>query len=414
MFYSNLFIYIIIILVSIVLEGFFAGTEIGIISFDKIKIKHKEILGDKLAKLLLRMTKKPENAFSASLIGNNISYTTASILSTIILYSFLKSYTPFVVAVIITPFMVILGEMIPKMIYRKYANNMMLKTIPLIMLFSIIFFPINIFFIGLSRFINLILNRKSKNVFLTKDELIKVLSISGNIEEFKEYDRKIMKRIFEFSSKTAKDIMIPLINVVAVEENKDVDFAKNILRESNYSRIPVYKDRIDNISGIALAFEIYNFQNKDKLVKDIAKPINFVPETLEISSIMIRMQKSRQQMVAVVDEYGGISGIISFEDILEEIVGEIKDETDEEEPMYKKIGKNAFLINARLALDELSELLNLKIKKDPEADYETLSGLIMDRLGRIPVPGEKFVIENINFTVTKATNKSIKEVILSF
>ena len=119
-------------------------------------------------------------------------------------------------------------------------------------------------------------------------------------------------------------------------------------------------------------------------------------------------------MIVVVDEYGGASGIITFEDILEEIVGEIRDETDEEVAMYKKIGKNTYLINARLTLDELSEIFNLSALNNEEAEYETVSGLIMDRLGRIPVSGEKFTIDNINFTISKATSKSIKEVIISF
>lgn len=414
MFNNPYLIYIIIIIASIFFEGFFAGSEIGIISFDKIKVKHKETQGNKLAKFLLKMTKRPESTFSTSIIGNSVAYTTASILTTAIIYRYARSYTPFIVAVILTPIMVIFGEIIPKMIYRRHANSLMLKSIPLLAAFGVIFFPINIIFMAFSKFLNVIFKSKSKNVFLTKDELIKVLTISGNIEELKEYDKKIIKRIFYFRDKTAKDIMIPLINVVAVDEKASVKTARQILVESNYSRIPVYKDRIDNISGIAFAFDIYNMENMDKVVSDIAKPVLFIPETLKISTIMIRMQKSRQQMVVVVDEYGGASGIVAFEDILEEIVGEIRDETDEEEPMYKKIGKNTYIINARLTLDELSELFNLKIERHPEADYETVSGLIMDRLGRIPVPGEKFTIDNLTFTITQSTSKSLKEVILSY
>ncbi len=414
MFNNLISIYILIIFVSLIFEGFFAGAEIGIISFDKIKIKHKETQGNRLARFLLRTTRKPESAFSTSLIGNNLAYTTASILTTIILYRYIKSYTPIVVTIIITPLMVVFGEIIPKMIFRRHANSLMLKSIPMIIFFSIIFFPINLVFIGLSKLLNIVFKRKSRNVFLTKDELVKVLTLSGNIEEFKEYDRKIIKRIFDFGNKTAKDIMIPLINVAAVEESEEVSRAREMIIESNYSRIPVYKERIDNISGTALAFDIYKFENRNKLIREIEKPMIFVPETLKISSIMIKMQKGRHQIVTVVDEYGGASGILTFEDILEEVVGEIKDETDEEEPMYKKIGKNTYIVNAMLALDELSELFNLKIEKDPEADYETLSGLITERAGRIPVRGEKFSIKNINFIVTKATNKSIKEVIISF
>ena len=411
---NNVYIYILIIIFAIFFEGFFAGSEIGIISYDKIKIKHKETEGSKLAKFLLSMTKKPESTFATSLIGNNIAYTSATILATTLIYEFAKSYTPFVTAAILTPVMVIFGEIIPKMIYRRYANSLMLKSIPFISIFSIIFFPINIIFIALSKLLNLIFKSKSKNVFLTKDELIKVLTISGNIEEFKEYDKKIIKRIFEFGNKTSKDIMIPLISVIALSENDTVVKARQIFDDTNYSRIPVYKDRIDNISGLVFAFDIYNQENADKMAGEIAKPVLFIPETLKISNIMVKMQKSRQQMVIVVDEYGGASGIITFEDILEEIVGEIRDETDEEEAMYKKIGKNTYLINTRLTLDELSELFNIDIINNPEGDYETVSGLIMDRLGRIPVPGEKFTIDDINFTVSKSTSKSIKEVIMSF
>ena len=409
----NLIYYFIIIIIAIFFEGFFAGSEIGIISYYKIKIKHKEMQGNKLAGFLIKKTKNPENTFATTLIGNNISNTTATIIATTVLFEYVHKWTPFVVALLLTPFMIIFGEIIPKMVYRKYANTLMLKSIPFIAFFSILFYPINLIFIGLSKMLNIVFKGKSKNVFLTKDELVKVLTISGNIGELKDYEKKIIKRIFEFGKKTAKDIMIPLINIVALEESTSVIEAHKTIIESNYSRIPVFRNRIDNITGIAFAFDIYNKENSDKIIKDIAKPVLFIPETLSISVLMLRMQKSRQQASIVVDEYGGAAGLITFEDILEEIVGEIRDETDEEEFMYKKIGKNTYIINTRLSLNELSELLNTKINNHEETDYETISGLIMDRLGRIPAPGEKFMIDNMQFTVTKATNKSVKEVVLT-
>ena len=260
---DNIYIYILIIIAAIFFEGFFAGSEIGIISYDKIKIKHKEAKGSRLAKFLLLMTRKPESTFSTSLIGNNIAYTSATILATALIYEYAKSYTPFAVAVILTPVMVIFGEIIPKMLFRRHANSLMLKSIPLITVFTVIFFPVNIIFIALSKLLNLIFKNKSKNVFLTKDELIKVLTISGNIEEFKEYDKKIIKRIFEFGNKTSKDIMIPLINVIALNENDDISKARQIFGDTNYSRIPVYKDRIDNISSLVFAFDIYNPENTE-------------------------------------------------------------------------------------------------------------------------------------------------------
>ncbi len=410
----NFISYFIIIIIAIFFEGFFAGSEIGIISYDKIKIKHKEMQGNKLAGFLIKKTKNPENTFATTLIGNNISNTTATIIATTILFEYVHKWTPLVVVILLTPFMIIFGEIIPKIVYRKYSNTLMLKSIPFIAFFSILFYPINLIFIGLSKILNIIFKSKSKNVFLTKDELIKVLTISGNIGELKNYEKKIIKRIFEFGKKTAKDIMIPLINIVAIEESTSLIEAHEIILESNYSRIPVFKDRIDNISGIAFAFDIYNKENNNKIIKDITKPVLFIPETLNISVLMVRMQKSRQQASVVVDEYGGAAGLITFEDILEEIVGEIRDETDEEEFMYKKIGENIYIVNTRLSLEELEELLNIKINNPAETDYETISGLIMDRLGRIPAPGEKFLIDNMQFMVTKATNKSVKEVTLTY
>ena len=407
----NFISYFIIIIIAIFFEGFFAGSEIGIISYDKIKIKHKEMQGNKLAGFLIKKTKNPENTFATTLIGNNISNTTATIIATTILFEYVHKWTPLVVVILLTPFMIIFGEIIPKIVYRKYSNTLMLKSIPFIAFFSILFYPINLIFIGLSKILNIIFKSKSKNVFLTKDELIKVLTISGNIGELKNYEKKIIKRIFEFGKKTAKDIMIPLINIVAIEESTSLIEAHEIILESNYSRIPVFKDRIDNISGIAFAFDIYNKENNNKIIKDITKPVLFIPETLNISVLMVRMQKSRQQASVVVDEYGGAAGLITFEDILEEIVGEIRDETDEEEFMYKKIGENIYIVNTRLSLEEL---LNIKINNPAETDYETISGLIMDRLGRIPAPGEKFLIDNMQFMVTKATNKSVKEVTLTY
>ncbi|MHB1646254.1 MAG: HlyC/CorC family transporter [Candidatus Acididesulfobacter diazotrophicus] len=410
----NLIYYFIIIIIAIFFEGFFAGSEIGIISYDKIKIKHIEIQGNKLAGFLIKKTKNPENTFATTLIGNNISNTTATIIATTALFEYVHKWTPFVVAILLTPFMIIFGEIIPKMVYRKYANTLMLKSIPFIVFFSILFYPINLIFIGLSKILNIIFKGKSKKVFLTKDELIKVLTISGNIGELKNYEKKIIKRIFEFGKKTAKDIMIPLINIVAIEESTSLIEAHEIILESNYSRIPVFKDRVDNILGIAFAFDIYNKENNNKIIKDIAKPVLFIPETLNISVLMVRMQKSHQQASIVVDEYGGAAGLITFEDILEEIVGEIRDETDEEEFMYKKIGEDTYIVNTRLSLEALGELLNIKINNPEETDYETISGLIMDRLGRIPAPGERFLIDNMQFTVTKATNKSVKEVTLTY
>lgn len=187
----NLIYYFIIIIIAIFFEGFFAGSEIGIISYDKIKIKHIEIQGNKLAGFLIKKTKNPENTFATTLIGNNISNTTATIIATTALFEYVHKWTPFVVAILLTPFMIIFGEIIPKMVYRKYANTLMLKSIPFIVFFSILFYPINLIFIGLSKILNIIFKGKSKKVFLTKDELIKVLTISGNIGELKNYEKKL-------------------------------------------------------------------------------------------------------------------------------------------------------------------------------------------------------------------------------
>ena len=216
----------------------------------------------------------------------------------------------------------------------------------------------------------------------------------------------MINRLFDFSHTTVKEAMIPFIEVSAVEDKDTVKEAIAIISKKGYSRLPVYNERIDNIIGIVNSFDLLNTPN-DQSIKSLIRTILFVPESKPIDELMVEMQKKRNHLAIVVDEYGGTIGIITIEDILEEIVGEIKDEYDIDQRLYHRTGWNKYIINARMEIDQIHELLHLSL---PGGDFETLGGFLLEKFGHIPKPGEILKYQDITFTIVSADERSIGEV----
>jgi CBS domain containing-hemolysin-like protein len=204
--------------------------------------------------------------------------------------------------------------------------------------------------------------------------------------------------------------MIPLVDVVALEENTSVEEAITAVQQEDYSRYPVFRERVDNIVGILHSFDLLFAQGKGQTIQPFIHPISYFPETKPVDEILLELQRNQQSMAAVVDEYGGAVAIVTLEDILEEVVGEIEDEYDLGQPLYKKVGPRKFLINARMEIDHINEILKLGL---PRGDYETLGGFVLDRLGRVPLAGEGFRFKGMLFEVQKADERSVSEVLVT-
>lgn len=223
-------------------------------------------------------------------------------------------------------------------------------------------------------------------------------------------ERRMIDRILRFSKGSAREVMIPLIEVCALEERASVREAIRIICQEGYSRLPVYRERVDRMLGIVRGMDLLEVNEPDAPVSAYVRPVPLVPETMPLAELLVKLQREGEHMAMVVDEYGGVVGIITMEDLLEEIVGDIQDEYDLEEPEIRWMAPNQVLVSARVEIDSLNERLGLDL---PKEDYETLGGLLLKAFRRIPGRGDSLVLGGVSFTVQKATDRSVEEVCIT-
>ena len=400
----SLEIVVLIVAVCLLLQAFFAGSEIAIVSCDKVKMKALAEKGSKSAKLVLESFVQIERFVSTSLVGINLSLITSTIVLTFFMQDYLGKGGEFYAVLILSPLVVIFGQVVPKAVFQKRRNTIVLWSIyPLWIasrLFKPVLYVINIFVRGLLNLIG-----STENPFVTREELLHAVSI-GNKEYEAGYSEKMIRRIFRFSETRIDEIMIPLIQVVAISEDTSVGDAIKMINETGHSRIPIFKDRVDNITGLLIGFYLLG-ANPEEPVKNYSRDPFYVPETKAVDELLDEMKKGRAGMAIVVDEYGGAVGVITLEDILEEVVGEIEDEYDKGTRFWRRISENEYLVNTKIELEDLNEELRLGI---PEGDYDTLSGFLLTEFGSIPAVGEKISHRNCTFIVTKAAPRFIEEV----
>lgn len=399
----SLEVVVIIIATSLILQAFFAGSEIALVSCDKIKMKALAEEGSKRAKLVLKSFQEIERFISTALVGINLALVT----STVVLTFYIQDKYPnkeYYVILILSPLIVIFGQVVPKAVFQKRGSTMVLwSTYPLWLasrIFSPILYMINIFVRGLLNLIG-----STENPFITREELLHAIE-EDQITRQGGYREKIIKRIFRFSETRVDEIMIPLIQVCALDEDAPVKEAVNMMKETGHSRIPTYHERIDNITGMLHAFDLLGAKPDDH-VKNYSRTPFYIPEAKSVDELLDEMKKGHSGIAVVVDEYGGADGVITLEDILEEVVGEIEDEYDKGIRLWRKISESEYLINPRIEIEKVNEDLGLGI---PEGEYDTLSGFLLTDVGSIPKVGDKISHRNYTFIVTKASSRLIEEV----
>jgi len=401
----SLEVVIAIIIISLILQAFFAGSEIALISCDRVKIRSLAEEGSKSARLVLSAFNQVERFLSTTLVGINLSL----IISTIVLTFYIQEkygqggelYT----VLILSPFIIIFGQIVPKAVFQKRRNTIILWAIYPLWVASKIFYPILIFInIFTKKLLNLV--GSTGSTFITREELIDVIE-GDTTKPTVDYKERIIKRIFRFSETAVDEIMIPLIHVCALSEDSKVGDAIRLIKETGHSRIPIFSERVDSITGMLHSFYLLGADPNDD-VKNYSQPPFYVPESKLVDELLDEMKEGRAGMAVVVDEYGGAVGAITLEDILEEIVGEIEDEYDKGIKFWKKAGDGEYLINPKIEIEALNDDLGLGI---PESDdYETLGGFLLSELGSIPKSWDKVKHTNYTFTVTKSTSRSIEEV----
>ncbi len=396
---------ILLILLFLILQAFFAGSEIALISCDKIKMRSLADDGSAAAGLVLDAYSKIETFIGTTLIGVNLSLIINTLVLTFYFEETFGQRSGLYTVAVLSPLIVVFGQVVPKAVFESKRNSIVLWIIYPLWVFSRLFYPV-LFFVNL--FTRGILSRPGKNMSsITREELEDVMEEDEN-KPSSDYKRRVLRRIFGYSETTVGEIMIPLVKVDALERRSTLQDVKRLIAEKSHSRIPIFSDRVDNITGILNSFYVLGEQDLDKSVEQYALPPFYVPESKLVNELMDEMKGGRAGMAVVVDEYGGSVGIITLEDIIEEVVGEIEDEYDTGETPWRRLGVGQYLIDPTVEIERLNDGLGLAI---PEGeDYETLGGFLLYKYGSIPAPGTVIVLGKKTFTVVSSTVRMISEV----
>lgn len=391
----------------VLLEAFFSGSEIAIVSIPKYKIKQYLREGDKKAKLLLKFLEEPEKLLSTTLIGTNFSTVSGASLLTYILYHYVPNYAEILTPLIYTPITLTFGELIPKSIFQKYAEKLALKIIYPLVFFYYLFRPF-IFFLNLfTKVICKIFGiENDKTPFVTKEEL-ELLLKSDMTSMFDEKEKQIIKNIFYAKDKSLGDIYVPLNKVVALSSNSKIKDLKRVIKKYGFSRYPVFENRIDNIIGIVKIDDALK-SNLDIPVVSIMKPPLYLPEYMNIFDALRIFKDKKDSIAVVVDEYGSTLGIITLEDILEEIVGRIDDEFDKTPLIQKTL--NGVICDPTIEITEINRFLKKELPMG--TDYSTVSGLILKTLGKFPNRGEIIDFPHHLIKILDVSPRKIEKVLI--
>lgn len=415
--------YFIVILVSLVLSAFFSGVEIAFISADKLHIEIRSQQGHLSDKILSGFLKKPSWFITTTLIGNNVTLVIYGIFIALLLEPFIAANLPpflnnelfiYVLQTIIATFIVLVtAEFLPKSLSLIHPNRMLsFLSIPIFVVF-IIFYPAVWLIVHLSKlFIEKLLRLEYSEVkpifgLIDLNQYIKSMIDDQEDKKKQEVDAKIFTNALEFKTVKVRDCLVPRTELVTISIDESIEELTSAFVESGFSKILVYKESIDNIIGYCNSIELFK---KPENVLDIIIPIIIVPETMLANKLMIQLIAERKNLALVVDEYGGTSGIVTIEDIIEEILGEIQDEHDKEDLLEKKIDENNFLFSARHEIDYLNDKYNFQL---PEGDYETLGGLILAVAEDFPKKNEKIRFDDFIFTIDSIEDIRIDNIMLT-
>mgnify|MGYP002751524829 FL=1 len=404
---------IVIILTTLVLSAFFSGFEIAYVSSNKVHIEILKKQEGLIANILTRLTYRPSKLLATMLVGNNVALVVYGFEMGKVMTLLLPPFFQNVVwhTIISTLIILITAEFMPKVFFQIYANQLLkLFAVPAYF-FYLLFYPFSSFIIWISDFVlRVFFKTKGDYVPLsfTKVELVDYISEQmGNAPKKEEVDAEVQmfQNALEFSGVKAREIMIPRTEIVAVDLNETIENLIATFVSSGFSKILIYNENIDDIVGYVHSFDMFK---KPKTIKEVLIPVVTIPETIQINEVLNLLMRKRKSMAVVLDEYGGTSGIVTLEDIVEELFGEIEDEHDKDKFIEEKISDDEYLFSARLEVDYINETYHLNLPESEE--YETLSGLIVLHTEEIPTQGETISLPPFVFSIEACSQTRIETV----
>ncbi|MBQ2740412.1 MAG: HlyC/CorC family transporter [Clostridia bacterium] len=400
----------IIIVVLILLSGFFSGTETAFSCANKIKLKSFAALGKRNAKAVSDFADKNyDKLVTTILIGNNIVNLTASGLATNLFFELLQGtgidHTT-ISTVVMTVVVLIIGEITPKYLAGVYPEKFCFFAYPLMQLFYWILIPVRFVFDGFKWLLTKIFRLK-KDDSITDEELMSLVDEAEEDGTLKEDESELVRSALEFDDQKVEDILVPRVNVIAANIHSSMDEICEVFRKNGYSRIPIYEETIDHIVGLIHERDFFlAYLKGEKSVKSILQEVVFTTEYTRISTLLKQLQKEKVHMAVVSDEYGGVVGIVTLEDVLEELVGDIWDEHDEEEVLYGSISEKEYWVDGRMNLEEFFALYDME-QDDEDFEAITVGGWVTEQCGGIPPVGEVFRYKKLEIKVVKTTRQKV-------
>jgi CBS domain containing-hemolysin-like protein len=396
-----------IVVAAVLVTAFFSAAEMAFIACNRVRMRHLAEEGDRVAARYLEAFHHPERTLSTAMMGVTIAHITASSVATWWLLP-VVGHGPAVVLTtsVLTPLLLVFGEVIPKAVAREWATVIMRRLFRLVELGSLVLLPLTWGATTLVGRVLALFGRPptSTRQLVSREELKLLLQLEPEEADVTSQEAAMIDRIFDLGETSVREIMVPLVDVVALPQTATPGEAVRVVVERGFSRIPVYTDRIYNIVGVVTAMELLRRAAETGDLRDLMRPATYVPETKLIDDLLREMQRARTHLAVVVDEYGGAVGLVTLEDILEEIVGEIQDEHDRTPTPVEKLPDGSYRVAGRMRVDELNEALDWQL---PTGDFETVGGLVLHTLHRIPRRGEEFPLGRHTFTVLEADERRV-------
>lgn len=402
---------LIILLILLGLSAFFSSAETALTTVNKIRIRSLAEDGNKRAKTVLKITDDSGKMLSAILIGNNIVNLSAASLTTSLAYSFGGSMVA-IASGILTVLILLFGEITPKTMATIHAEKMALIYAPIISIFMKVMTPVIFIINGLSIGVLFLLrvDPNAKNDLMTETELRTIVDVSHEDGVIESDEREMIYNVFDLGDAKAKDVMVPRVHVTFADVNSTYEELLDIFREDKFTRLPIFEDTTDNVVGTINMKDLLLYDNTMEFhIRDILREAYFTYEYKSISELLVEMRQASFNIAIVLDEYGETAGLITLEDILEEIVGEIHDEYDEnEEDFVQEVTEREYIIEGSMNLDDLNDRLDLDLNSE---EYDSLGGFIIERLDRLPEAGDSIVTEEgIRMVVEKLDKNRIEKV----
>lgn len=402
---------VIILALLICASAFFSATETAYTSVNKIRIKNMAVEGNKKAEKTLKILDRFDALLSTLLIGNNIVNITSASIATVIFTNWLggdKGVT--VSTIVMTLLVLVFGEITPKSLAKEMPEKFAMAAVPIVKVLMVVLTPFNIIFGAWKKLLGKVVHIGKKQS-VTEEELMTMIDEVEQEGVLDQNESDLLRSAIEFNDVNVEEILTHRVDMIAIDAEDSIEEILEAFRDHPYSRLPVYRETVDNIVGILHEQDFMMMLHEGKQsIMDAVQPALFVQESMKISDLLRVLQKDNVHMAIVLDEFGGTTGIVTMEDILEELVGEIYDEHDtKEENLFNWVDENTCIVNGNADLDDLFE--EMKFQEDPDAyESNTISGWVMEKLDRLPQEGDSFAFENYDVQVTKMEERRVMEI----